>query len=131
MTTPWAAARGAGRVRDALRACSRVTTGIAWSALGRRASQASTRRGLIDAATDAVRQMGQDADRLLRDQIRSLEDELERLGDERAADLARLRAEQREGLQKECTVREERLGSLRAVRDGLVRRIEAMDAEGQ
>ena len=42
-----------------------LTGGIAWSALGRAAAEASTRRGLIDAATDAVRGMGHDADRLL------------------------------------------------------------------
>jgi hypothetical protein len=103
-----------------------VTTGIAWSALGRQAAQASTRRGLIDAATDAVRQMGQDADRLLRDQIRSLEDELERLGDHRALDLAQTRLEQRASLVRERDVRQQRLDGLREVRDGLTRRIEAL-----
>lgn len=107
-----------------------VTTGIAWSALGRQAAQASTRRGLIDAATEAIRQMGQDADRLLRDQIKSLEDELERLGDDRASDLAKTRAEQRSSLERERQTRQQRLDGLREVRDGLLKRIATMETEG-
>lgn len=104
-----------------------VTGGIAWSALGRRAATAANRRALVDAATDAVRQMGQDADRLLRDQIRTLEDELDRLGEERASEVGKARAEQRRGLEHERTLRQQRLTSLVEVRDGLDRRIAAME----
>lgn len=104
-----------------------VTGGLAWSALGRRAATAATRRALLDAATDAVRQMGQDADRLLRDQIRTLEDELDRLGEDRASELGRIRADQRKALDQERAVRQQRVTALAEVRDGLDRRIAAME----
>ncbi|MEQ1501143.1 MAG: hypothetical protein ABMB14_02885 [Myxococcota bacterium] len=106
-----------------------VTGGIAWSALGRRAAQATTRRALVDAATEAVRKMGQDADRLLRDQIATLEDDLDRLGEHRAAEVGRARLDQRGALDQERTTRAQRLSTLTEVRDGLDRRIAAMDAE--
>lgn len=100
-----------------------LTGGLAWSALGRRAAEASTRRALIEAATDAVRQMSQDAERLLRDQIAALEDELGHLGDERATELGRTRATQRGGLEQERALRRQRLASLEQVRGDLERRI--------
>ncbi|MEQ1571710.1 MAG: hypothetical protein ABMA64_39140, partial [Myxococcota bacterium] len=106
-----------------------VTGGLAWSALGRRAAEAGTRRAIAEAATEVVRKMGQDADRLLRDQIATLEDELARLGDERASELGRAREVQRKQLEQDRQVREQRLASLREVAADLDRRIAALDAE--
>lgn len=106
-----------------------VSGGLAWSAFGRRAAQASTLRALTQAATDAVRQMGQDADRLLRDQIATLENELERLGEDRASELGRAREAQRRQLDHERMIRRQKLVGLEEVLTGLDRRIAAMDAE--
>ncbi len=106
-----------------------VTGGLAWSALGRRAAQAANRRALCDAAVDAVRQMGQDAERLLSDQIQALEDELDRLGDDRADVVAQERAVQRAELQAQRTARQERARALRDILDDLDRRIAALGAE--
>ncbi len=106
-----------------------VTGGIVWSALGRRAAEATNRRALVDAAVDAVRSMGQDADRLLREQIRALEDELDRLGDERADALALDRAMERSELQAQRTARQERARALAAVLEDLDRRISALGPE--
>lgn len=106
-----------------------VSGGLAWSAFGRRAAQASTLRALTQAATDAVRQMGQDADRLLRDQIATLENELDRLGEDRASELGRARETQRKQLDHEHMVRSQRLVGLEEVLSSLDRRIAAMDAE--
>jgi hypothetical protein len=106
-----------------------LTGGIAWSALGRHAAQASTRRALQEAATDAVRQMAQDADRLLRDQIQTLENELERLGEDRATELGRAREGQRRQLEHDRLVRTQRLTHLEEVLGTLERRIVAMHAE--
>ncbi|MBX2803876.1 MAG: hypothetical protein KTR31_39740 [Myxococcales bacterium] len=106
-----------------------VTGGIAWSALGRRAAEASNRRALIQAAVDAVRGMGQDADRLLRDQIRALEDQLDQLGEERADLVAADRLQQRSELQAQRVARQERARALHEVLEDLDRRIEALGSE--
>ena len=106
-----------------------VTGGIVWSALGQRAAEASNRRALIDAAIDAVRAMGQDADRLLREQIRALEDELERLGDDRAHSVAQDRSMQRSELQAQRTARLERARALETTLEELDRRIAAIGTE--
>jgi hypothetical protein len=106
-----------------------VTGGLAWSALGRRAAAAHNRRALADAATDAVRKMGTDADRLLRDQIATLEDELSRLGDERASELGRAREAQRKQLEGERATREQRVGTLQQVLADLDRRIATMETD--
>jgi len=75
-----------------------ITGGLAWSALGNSARTAATRRKVLDAAVTAVRAMGEDADRLLRDQIRHVGTELDHLGEERADELARARAATRDEL---------------------------------
>ena len=75
-----------------------ITGGLAWSALGNSARTAATRRKVLDAATTAVRAMGTDAQRLLRDQIRHVSDQLDQLGEERAGELAAARAEARDDL---------------------------------
>lgn len=106
-----------------------LTGGLAWSVLGRRAAEAGNRRALIDAAVDTVRQMGQDAERLLREQIQTLEDELDRLGEERAAEVERSRAGPRDTLLGEQTARQKRLDDLLAVLAELQRRIAALPPE--
>lgn len=106
-----------------------VTGGIAWSALGQRAAEATNRRALIDAAVEAVRAMGQDADRLLRQQIQALEDELERLGDDRAEAVALDRSLERAELEAQRTARRERARALTDVLTDLDRRIEALGTE--
>ena len=106
-----------------------VTGGIVWSALGQRAAEATTRRALIDASIDAVRSMGSDAERLLREQIRALEDELERLGDERADLVAQDRSMERSELQAQRVAREERARALTHVLEDLDRRISALGTE--
>jgi hypothetical protein len=99
-----------------------LTGGFAWSALGRSAADVSHRRSLTDAAVDAVRQMGADAEHLLRDQLTALEAALERLGDERAEDRARLRDAERRALQVERAGREQRRAALGAQRASLEER---------
>lgn len=106
-----------------------VTSGIAWSTLGHRAAQAGTRRALIEAAVDAVRGMGVDADRLLRDQIEALEDELDGLGEDRAQTLAESQAVARTELRAQRTARQERARSLADALNDLDRRIAVLGAE--
>lgn len=106
-----------------------LTGGIAWSAFGRRAAMAQTRRALQEAATDAVRQMAQDADRLLRDQIQTLENELDRLGEDRASEIGAARASMRRQLEHDHLTRTQRLSNLEEVLRTLERRIIAMHAE--
>lgn len=106
-----------------------VTGGIAWSTLGHRAAQASTRRALVEAAVDAVRGMGNDADRLLRDQIKALEDELDGLGEDRAQSLADTQALQRTELRAQRTARQERARALAAALSDLDRRIAILSSE--
>lgn len=103
-----------------------VTGGIAWSALGRRAAEAQNRRALIDTSIEAVRGMGTDADKLLRDQLQALEDELERLGDERADAVAQDRALERADLSAQRTARFERQRALEGVLMDLERRIQGL-----
>jgi hypothetical protein len=108
-----------------------VTGGIAWSALGQRARQAHTRRMLIDAAIDAVRGMGQDAERLLREQIQLLETELDRLGEDRAGEVADARSEHRQTLETQKLTRTERLQALQSALDELDARIEILHRGAQ
>jgi hypothetical protein len=103
--------------------------GLVWSTLGQRAAQAGSRRALVDAAIQAVRAMGTDAERLLGDQISALEDELAHLGDERAEDLARARQSQRRQLEQDLVHRELRVVEVESMRAELARRIAAMEAE--
>ncbi|MEO0600987.1 MAG: hypothetical protein AAF211_06100, partial [Myxococcota bacterium] len=103
-----------------------VTGGIAWSALGRRAAEAENRRALVDTTVDAVRTMAADADKLLRDQLKAIEDELDQLGDERAESVARDRAVERADLQAQRTARLERQRALQGVLDDLSRRIQGL-----
>lgn len=103
-----------------------VTGGIAWSALGRRAAEAQNRRDLVDTTVDAVRSMAADAEKLLRDQLQAIEDELDRLGDERADAVARDRAVERADLSAQRTARLERQRALQEVLDELSRRIQGL-----
>jgi hypothetical protein len=73
--------------------------------------------------------MGQEADRLLREQIATLEEELSGLGDERADDLGRARQEQRERLERDRALRDQRQRQLTGVAADLERRIAALDLE--
>lgn len=85
-----------------------VSGGALFSALGREAEVAGTRRALLDAATAAVRRMGADADRLLRDQLRGLETSIALLSDEARAGLAAERAAVRADLDRERVRRADR-----------------------
>jgi len=106
-----------------------VTGGLAWSALGREAASASTRRALIDAAVDTVRRMGVEAEGLLRDQIETLEDELDQLGEERADAVASARAHDRERIAAQRSARATHAESLQAALDELDRRTAALQGE--
>jgi hypothetical protein len=103
-----------------------ITGGLAWSALGRAAATAQTRRALTEAAVDAVRRMGTDGERLLRDQIATLEEELRRLGDDRATELAKGRTDTRTALEAERQTRRQRRDALAEIRLDLDRRISAI-----
>ncbi len=96
-----------------------VSGGLAWSALGQRARDAHSRRMLENAAIEALRSMGQDAERLLREQIQLLEGELDVLGDHRAGALADSRADQRSELQQQQLTRHERLADLQTALQGI------------
>lgn len=76
-----------------------ATGGLAWGALGRDARLAESQRKLLDAAVKAVRALGDDAERLLRDQIRHVEAELDGLGEERAHEVAMARQATRAALE--------------------------------
>ncbi len=93
--------------------------GVAFSALGAAAKEAATRKKLIETATDALRQMGADAERLLSDQIKQLEDGLAQLGDDRAAAKEADQEQRRRELTEHGARRETRLDELAAIRDAL------------
>lgn len=107
-----------------------VTGGLAWSAFAQRSQEVATRRKLIETAIDAIRQMGSDAERLLRDQIVQLEEELDRLGDERAREIADTRVVQRTELQDQRVRRRARLEDVAGIREALAARVAAL-APGQ
>jgi hypothetical protein len=75
-----------------------ITGGIAWSAMSRRARSSENRRLLIESAQAALRQMGQEADGMLRDQLVQIEADLSRVADAQAKDTAAARAEYRADL---------------------------------
>ncbi len=56
--------------------------GVVWSTFNRGESEEASRQKLVATARTALRQMGQDAQRMLRDQIDQLSEELEGLGNE-------------------------------------------------
>ena len=91
-------------------------SGIAFSALGSGSKEAATRKKLIETATEALRQMGVDAERLLSDQIQQLEEQLAQLGDDRVAEEEAEQEPRRAELAKHgqrCTRRLEDLISIR------------------
>jgi hypothetical protein len=96
-----------------------VSGGIAWRALGRSAAEARTRRALVDAAIAAVRKMSEDGERLLRDQIRAMEQEIEHLGDDGATDRSTARTQ----LERELESRQQRKAQLDEALAELDRRI--------
>ena len=75
-----------------------VTGGIAWSALSRSARASQDRRLLVETAQAALRQMGQEADTVLRDQLVQIEGQLAHLADDKAHEAAGRRATAREEL---------------------------------
>lgn len=86
--------------------------GVAWSVLDREGS--GVRRGrLEDAAVDAVRQLGIDADRVLGEQLQRFEDQLATLGEARAARLETDRAEARAALEARLRLHRARLDDAR------------------
>jgi len=93
--------------------------GIAFSAIGASSKDAATRQKLIETATDALRQMGTDAERLLSDQIKQLEDGLAQLGEDRAAVEEASQENRRRELEDHGSRRENRLDELAAIRDAL------------
>ena len=80
-----------------------VTGGIAWSALGNAATQAESRRRVVDAAIDALRTMARDAEALLQDQIRHVEARLQALEADEAEAHAAARQAVRSGLEARRT----------------------------
>lgn len=100
-----------------------VTGGAAWSTFAQRSERVASRKKLVETAIDAVRQMGGDAERLLRDQITQLEEELQGLGDERATEAAARRAAQRAELDEQRLRRRARVDDLRGLRDTLAARV--------
>lgn len=100
-----------------------VTGGAAWSTFAQRSEREASRKRLVETAIDAVRQMGTDAERLLRDQITQLEDELQGLGDERASEAAVARTAQRSLLEEQRLQRRARLDDTRGLRDSLAARV--------
>jgi len=93
--------------------------GIAFSALAASSKEAATRKKLIETATDALRQMGTDAERLLSDQIKQLEDQLAQLGDERVAVQEAQQEPRRQELEDHNARCAGRLVELAAIRDAL------------
>ncbi len=75
-----------------------ITGGVAWSALSRGARASESRRRLVETAQSALRQMGQEAESVLRDQLVQIEVDLARLADARAADASAERADARAAL---------------------------------
>ncbi len=71
-----------------------VTGGLAWSALSQASRRQQSDERLVETAIDALRRMGQDADRLLREQVERMESELEALESEQADREAARRAGQ-------------------------------------
>jgi hypothetical protein len=102
-----------------------VSGGALFSALGRRAEEAGHRRALTEAAVEAVRAMGTEADRLLRDQIAGLEASLQALSDERRRGVEEERAAVRQRLEEERSHRALRVRDLEAVRNALQGELEA------
>lgn len=103
-----------------------VTGGLAWSALAQRSQEVATRKKLIETAIDAVRQMSCDAERLLGDQIRQLEEELAHLGEDRARAIADVRAAPRAELEDQRARRSARLDEVAGIRARLVARVDAL-----
>lgn len=100
-----------------------VTGGAAWSTFAQRSEREASRRKLVETAIDAIRQMGGDAERLLRDQITQLEEELRGLGEERVTEAAAHRAAQRAELEERRLRRRAHADDLRGLRDTLAARI--------
>jgi hypothetical protein len=103
-----------------------VSGGALFSALGRRAEQAQTRRALVDGAVDAVRKMAADADRLLRDQLAGFQASLGALADERRRDAEAVRADVRRRLGEERAHRAVGVSDRQAVRDGLAAALQGL-----
>lgn len=96
-----------------------ISGGLAWSAFGRAAKRAATRRKLIEAAIGALRHMGQDAERLLNEQLTQLGDELGTLGAAHTDEVAERQAERREALAQRRAAQQHRLAALDGVRTAL------------
>jgi len=101
-------------------------SGLAWSAIGQRARAAKTREQLVEAATEALRRMGQEAERVLSDQIAQLREELGRLGEYRAQAAADDRADRRAELDHQRAQRSRRLDDVTELRSTLNRHLEQL-----
>lgn len=105
-----------------------VSGGALFSALGRRAEESATRRALLDAAVDAVRRMGADADRLLREQIDGLQATFASLADDRRRAEEELRGPVRARLDEEAGVRARRVREATLARDQLRDAVAAVES---
>ncbi len=99
-----------------------VSGGLAWQTLGRRGRDSETRTKLVEQATTALREMGREAERLLREQIDRIEAELDKLADERAAAVAAERGELRKELEEQAALQRARLSEQRRIGDDLAAR---------
>ena len=104
-----------------------VSSGLLWGAIGQRARDAKSREALVETAVSGVRQLGRDADGLLRDQLVHLETELDRLEEERSRALLEERGEARARLVARREARVARASELREVREVLERRLRSLD----
>ncbi len=104
-----------------------VSGGLLWGALAERSRQARGRETLLDAARDAVRRLGRDADELLRDQLTALEAGLDAAVAERSARAEEAGAATRADLEQQRARCRARIDQLQGVSDGLVELSRAVD----
>ena len=94
-------------------------SGLAWSSIARGGRDADVRAALVESARAAVRHMGEDAQRMLRDQLEQMARELETLTSDRFEDFRKAREELRGRLDDRRAYHTARLEELRGSRDRL------------
>lgn len=99
--------------------------GVAWSVLDREGAVAR-RDHLVEQATEAVRNLGMEAERVLVDQLQRFEDQLGSLGEDRASRLAEERAEARHGLEARLRLHRARLEEARTTLEDFEVRVEGL-----
>ncbi len=100
-----------------------MTGGVLWQTLSGRGSDAATRERLAERAIAALRAMGRDAERLLREQLDQIGAELENLGNERATALGSSRADLRAELEERGSWQRSRLADKQRISDDLATKI--------